>query len=65
MLEGYRLEILDLEPTTNCNAGQDSLVTSLQTLGYVLDYLEMDCCRVKSYDTSPNIQTACTAHTAS
>ena len=32
------LETFDLEPPQNCITGQDSLVTSHQSVEYVLDY---------------------------
>ena len=64
-LEGHRLETFDLEPPQNRITGQDGLVTIHQSLGYMLDYLGFESCRVKSYDSCPNVQTACGAHTAS
>jgi len=37
-LGGRRLETFDLEPPQNCITGQDGLLTSHQSLEYVLDY---------------------------
>jgi len=64
-LEGHRLETFDLEPPQNRITGQDSLLTSHQSLGYVLDYLRFECCRVKSFASCRKVQTACRVHTAS
>jgi len=41
-------ETFDLEPTQNCIADQVSLVTSHQSLGYLLDYKGFVISRVKS-----------------
>ena len=48
------LETFELEPPQNCITGQNSLVTSHQSLDYMLDYQVFESFKEQEFIFSPN-----------